>query len=53
MIKGVGIDITELRSWRKSKIYKKVTSLNEQQWCENNPINFVIVWSIREAVVSK
>lgn len=51
MIKGIGIDITEIDRLKDTKILKKVFLPNEITWAEDNPTKLAILWSIKEAVV--
>lgn len=51
MIKGIGIDLTEIERMIKTNISKKVFLANEIQWATNDPTRLAILWSIKEAVV--
>jgi len=51
MIKGLGIDLTEIDRLKNTNISKKVFLPNEITWAKEDPEKLAILWSIKEAVV--
>jgi holo-[acyl-carrier protein] synthase len=51
MIKGIGIDITEIERWKNKKTLQKLFTKQEVLWAKENYINYSIMWCIKEATV--
>ncbi|HHP1041354.1 TPA: holo-ACP synthase [Bacillus thuringiensis] len=51
MIKGIGIDITEIERWKNKKILQKLFTEQEVMWAKESYINYSIMWCIKEASV--
>ncbi|MBC6975074.1 4'-phosphopantetheinyl transferase superfamily protein [Bacillus sp. Xin] len=51
MIKGIGIDITEIERWKNKSTHTKVFTQQELIWAKDNMLNYSILWCIKEATV--
>ncbi|EJS63043.1 holo-ACP synthase [Bacillus cereus] len=51
MIKGIGIDITEIERWKNKKTLRNLFTEQELMWAKENYLYYAIMWCIKEATV--
>jgi holo-[acyl-carrier protein] synthase len=51
MVKGIGIDLTEIDRMKNTNISQKVFLSSEIIWANEDPEKLAILWSIKEALV--